>query len=154
MAMTRRQLVAIGLGTAGVGALAGCLDGSTSSDGESDDTTAASSFFVFGSIASAVADDAADTELLVPVGQHGHGWEPGPRVREDIYDADLLVHGPETFQPWLDDVLEDLDADGDDVVTVDVSHDVSLLPAEGGHDHDGHDDTDHDGHDDTDHDGH
>ncbi|WP_049981598.1 metal ABC transporter substrate-binding protein [Halolamina rubra] len=137
MALTRRQLLAAGVGTASVGALAGCVDGSVSAGADSE-TTTASSFFVFGSIAAAVAGDAAATELLVPIGQHGHGWEPGPRVREAVADADLLVHGPETFQPWVDDVLADLDADGAEVATVDAASDVALLPAGGGHDdHDG-----------------
>jgi len=147
MALTRRQLLAAGVGTASVGALAGCVDGSISAGADSE-TTAASSFFVFGSIAAAVAGDAAATELLVPIGQHGHGWEPGPRVREAVADADLLVHGPETFQPWVDDVLADLDADGAEVATVDAAGDVSLIPAEDGHDHgDEHDEeheTEHD----------
>ena len=164
MELTRRRLLAVGVGTAGVGALAGCLDGSASDGTGSGDgtasgsTTATSSFFVFSSIAGAVAGDATATDLLVPVGQHGHGWEPGPRVREEIYDADLLVHGPETFQPWIDDVLADLDGDGAEVTTVDVAHDVDLLPADGNHGHEGehtgeHQGTDHhdDGHEETDH---
>lgn len=162
MKLTRRRFVATGIGAAGIGALAGCLDGSNADESESMGTTAQSSFFVFGSITAAVAGDAATAELLVPTGQHGHGWEPGPRVREEVADADLLVHGPENFQPWMDDVLADLDADGADVVTVDASHDVSLLAAGESHeehtgDHDGtdHGGTDHEGtkHDETDHDG-
>ena len=160
MELTRRRLLAVGAGTAGVGALAGCLEGSATEGTASGDTAATSSFYVFGSIAGAVADDAAATDLLVPTGQHGHGWEPGPRVREDIYDADLLVHGPEAFQPWVDDVLADLDGDGAEIATVDVAHDVDLLPADGDHGHEGehtegHEETEHHGeteqHDETDH---
>ncbi len=148
----------IAVGTAGVGALAGCLDATNGDRSESDGRTAQSSFFVFGSITDAVAGDAATAALLVPTGQHGHGWEPGPRVREEVSGADLLVHGPEAFQPWMDDVLADLDADGDEVATVDVAHDVDLLPANGGHghedggdDHEAHAETDH--HEETEHDG-
>lgn len=146
MEFTRRRLLTAAA-TTGAVALAGCAGGSagTASAG----TTARSSFFVFDSVAAAVAGDAAATDLLVPTGQHGHGWEPGPRVREAIYDADLLVHGPETFQPWIDDVLADLDGDGAEVATVDVAHDVDLLPADGGHDHEG----EHDEHEETEHDG-
>ena len=158
MELTRRRFVATGVGTAGIGALAGCLGGSNAAEPESDGTAAQSSFFVFGSITAAVAGDATASKLLVPTGQHGHGWEPGPRVREAVSDADLLVHGPENFQPWMDDVLADLDADGADVATVDVSHDVSLLSAGESHDgeHSGdHEGTDHEGtaHDETEHHG-
>ncbi|GAB7095742.1 hypothetical protein JCM30237_28960 [Halolamina litorea] len=168
MGFTRRQLMAVAAGTAGITALAGCTDGEGSSGTESGRTSAASSFFVFGDVTAEVAGDVAAADLLVPVGQHGHGWEPGPRVRADIRDADLFVHGMEGFQPWVDGIVGDLAADGADVTTVDASRDVDLLPADGEHeehesgdgDHDGHDEThttDHDGHDEThttEHDGH
>jgi zinc transport system substrate-binding protein len=146
MCPTRRQLVT-GVGLAGIGALAGCLGGDT---GESDGAapggrTARSSFFVFGDLTARVAGDAATAELLVPVGQHGHGWEPGPRVREAIHDADLLVHGMSGFQPWVDGVLDDLAADGSDVTTVDASAGVDLLAVGSDHDHEKHHDERHGG---------
>jgi zinc transport system substrate-binding protein len=46
------------------------------------------------------------------------------------------------FQPWLDTIKSDLEADGSDVVTVDVSAEVDLLAAGEGHDHE---EDDHDG---------
>ncbi|MFC6787204.1 metal ABC transporter substrate-binding protein [Halobaculum halobium] len=150
MERTRRAVIG-SVGAIGAGALAGCL-GSRPGSGDSDgggtgsdgDATAQATFFVFGDVASAVAGDATSTDLLVPVGQHGHGWEPGPRVRESIRAADLLVHGMTGFQPWVDDVAADLAADDAAVDTVDASADVALLPATGehGHDHGGdeHDD--------------
>ena len=138
MESTRRRLLS-GVGATAVGGLfAGCIGDTPESSRDGADTpTVRSSFFVFGDIAEAVAGDAATAELLVPVGQHGHGWKPGPRVRERIRDADLFVHGMEGFQPWADDVVTDLDADGADVATVDVSEAVDLLAAgDGGHAHD------------------
>jgi len=99
MSYTRRTFLSTAVGVVGLGALAGCQG---SSPEESADTAQAS-FFVFGDIASEVAGDAASTGLLVPIGQHGHGWEPGPRVREDIYNTNLFVHGMPGFQPWVDD---------------------------------------------------
>ena len=149
MDTTRRRLLAATAGIGGAGALAGCTDGDASADGDPSGSsgesgpTAQASFFVFGDIAEQVVGDAATAELLVPVGQHGHGWEPGPSVREAIYDAELFVHGMEEFQPWVDTILRDLDADGAGVATVDASSGIDLLEAGGG---DGHDD--HDGHDD------
>ena len=130
MEYTRRRLLATTAGIAGLGALAGCSEGSgtTSADVQS-------SFFVFGDIVANVAGDGATTDLLVPIGQHGHGWEPGPSVREAIADASLFVHGMAGFQPWVDSIVADLEADGADVRAVDVSADVSLL----GFDESGHD---------------
>jgi zinc transport system substrate-binding protein len=134
MGLTRRQAL-LGAATAGsTGTTAGCLGGSVDGgDTETSETTVQSSFFVFGDLADHVAGDAATSELLVPVGQHGHGWAPGPRIREDIRDADLFVHGMEGFQLWVDDIRTDLEADAAEVATVDASADVSLLEA-GGHD--------------------
>lgn len=148
MDTTRRRLLAATAGIGGAGALAGCIDGDASTDGdpsgssEESGPTAQASFFVFGDIAEQVVGDAATAELLVPVGQHGHGWEPGPNVREAIYDAELFVHGMEGFQPWVDTILRDLDADGAGVATVDASHGVDLLEAGGGDGHDDHDEHD------------
>ena len=158
MDTTRRRLLAATAGIGGAGALAGCTDGDASADGDPSGSfgesgpTAQASFFVFGDITEQVVGDAATAELLVPVGQHGHGWEPGPSVREAIYDAELFVHSMEGFQPWVDTILRDLDADGAGVATVDASHGVDLLEAGGGDGHDGEHDT-HDGEHDT-HDDH
>ncbi|SFR91131.1 zinc transport system substrate-binding protein [Halomicrobium zhouii] len=151
MDFTRRRLLTATAGAAGAGLLAGCLDGAA--DGadpgsESGGPVAQSTFFVFGDITAQVAGDAADAELLVPVGQHGHGWEPGPSVREDVHDADLLVHGMTGFQPWVDGIIGDLEADGSDVATVDVSSGVDLLAPGAGHDEEHHDEA-HDDHEET-----
>ncbi|MFC7136092.1 metal ABC transporter substrate-binding protein [Halobaculum litoreum] len=137
MDYTRRSLLA-SAGVLTTGAVAGCLGdaGAATAAGADGDAAAQASFFVFGGVAREVAGDATTTDLLVPVGQHGHGWEPGPRVREAIRDADLLVHGPEGFQPWVDDVLGDLAADDADVTAVDVAAGVALLAAGEGHDDD------------------
>lgn len=136
MEFTRRRLLAGTAGAFGAGALAGCTGNTVGGRGSgSDSVTARASFFVFGDLAARVAGDVANTGLLVPVGQHGHGWEPGPRVREDIRNADLFVHGMEGFQPWVDDIRTDLEADGSDVTAIDVSAGISLLEAGGGRDH-------------------
>src|SRR6056297_2914889 len=149
---TRRRLLAATAGVAGLGAVAGCSGGS----GQSNAADVQSSFFVFSDIAANVAGDSTTTDLLVPLGQHGHGWEPGPRVRENIYDASVFVHGMAGFQPWADDIVADLDADGAEVTPVDVSADVSLLAFGASHDehgteahdeHDGHDEHETDSHD-------
>jgi len=139
MTLTRRRLLSTTAGLIGAGLLAGCGGSSGSTDG---DPLAQASFFVFGDIAEHIAGDAAETDLLVPIGQHGHGWEPGPRVREDIHAAELLVHGMPGFQPWIDSIAGDLEADGSDVTTVDISTGVDLLAAGESHD-DEHSDSEH-----------
>jgi zinc transport system substrate-binding protein len=154
MERTRRQVLLAAATAGGIGTTAGCLGEPDGGATETSETTAQSSFFVFGDIADHVAGDAATSELLVPVGQHGHGWEPGPRIREEVRGADLFVHGMEGFQPWVDDIRNDLGADGTDVAAVDASADVELLRAgdheEGDHEEGDHEEGDHaggDGHD-------
>jgi zinc transport system substrate-binding protein len=158
MELTRRRLLSAA-GAAGAGLLAGCTaDGDTDATATSGTTTAQASFFVFGDVAAQVAGDTATADLLVPIGQHGHGWEPGPSVREAIRDADLLVHGMTGFQPWVDDIHADLEADGAAVTTVDVSGGLDLLEPgthdEGEHHDDEHTETSHDEHDGEHHDEH
>lgn len=138
---TRRQLPSTTAGIAGLTAFSGCLSvradstGNSSGSEEMGRPVARASFFIFGDFASHVAGDTASTDVLVPIGQHGHGWEPGPRVREKIHDADVFVHGGPGFQPWADDILHDISHDGGDVVTVDLSAGLSLLDADAGHTH-------------------
>ncbi|MFC7205435.1 metal ABC transporter substrate-binding protein [Haloferax namakaokahaiae] len=132
--------------TAGVvtGGLAGCLGGTAGSQSDAE-TTGSASFFVFGDILGHVAGDVATTETLVPVGQHGHGWEPGPDIQGRIYESALFVHGMPGFQPWADDVLTSLEADGADVVTVSAAADVELheIGADGNHAHESHEEEEH-----------
>ncbi|VTT85153.1 Zinc ABC transporter, periplasmic-binding protein ZnuA [Halorubrum sp. DM2] len=139
---TRRRLVATGIGFTAISALAGC----TSNDADSGDSTgdgpgAQSSFFVFGDFATHVAGDAATAETLVPVGQHGHGWEPGPDIQGTILESDLFIYGTDGFQPWVGDLITSLRDDEADVEMVSVGEGVDLI--EGGHDHGGEDEHDH-----------
>jgi len=134
---TRRRLV-MAAGMAGIGGLAGCLGGNATGEangGSAGGPVARSSFFVFDGITARVVGDAATAELLVPVGQHGHGWEPGPRIREEIRGADLFVHGMPGFQPWVDDITRDLAADEGTVTAVDASAGIDLLATGSEHDH-------------------
>jgi zinc transport system substrate-binding protein len=150
MEVTRRKLLSGVAGSAASGLLAGCVGGDSGNG--SGATTAEASFFVFGDMTTQVAGDTAEGSLLVPVGQHGHGWEPGASVRRDIREADLLVHGMAGFQPWVDNIKTDLEADDATVQAIDISRDVSLLEAgAGGHDHSG--DGDHQGEDSDHHNG-
>ena len=68
----RRVLGAIGAGV-GMSALAGCTGGDA--DGG---RFAEASFHVMGDLTGAIVGDVDTTATLVPIGQHGHGWEAGP----------------------------------------------------------------------------
>ncbi|ELZ84808.1 periplasmic solute binding protein [Haloferax elongans ATCC BAA-1513] len=146
---TRRGFVTTCAGTVAA-SLAGCLGSATGGDESADGTRAAASFFVFGDIARHVAGDVATAETLVPTGQHGHGWEPGPDVQGRVLQSDLFVHGMPEFQPWADDIRTSLDADGADVMSVDITADIDLheLGPDGGHAHGDHEE-DHDEHEST-----
>jgi len=149
---TRRRLIVAGLGTATIGALAGCTsnngdsgaaenDGSTAT--ENTGPEAQSSFFVFGDLASQVVGDTATAETLVPIGQHGHGWEPGSKIQGTILESDLFLYGMDGFQPWADDLVTSLRDDDADVDIVAAGADIDLI--EGGHGHDHGHEGDHEG---------
>jgi len=140
---TRRRFIAAGVGAATIGSIAGCSStGSESEDGDSTSNTAESpenslsaqaSFFVFGEFADAIAGDVAAAETLVPIGQHGHGWEPGPDIQGRVLESDLFIYGTEGFQPWADDLITSLRDDNADVEMIATGEGVELI--EGGHDH-------------------
>ncbi|WP_416841549.1 metal ABC transporter substrate-binding protein [Haloferax sp. DFSO52] len=136
MRTQKRRAFLAAVSTAVAAGVGGCL-GSDSSARPTAETLAAASFFVFGDIAANVAGDGAVVETLVPVGQHGHGWEPGPDVQGRVIESDIFVHGMPSFQPWVDDVLTSLDADDAAVLPVDIAADIDLHEASADeHDHD------------------
>jgi zinc transport system substrate-binding protein len=122
-----------GTGAALGGVLAGCAGEGTAGAEDDGQLQAQASFFVFGDLASAVAGDTADAETLVPIGQHGHGWEPGPDLQATVFESDLFVYGMEGFQPWADDVVRNIRADDRDVDPVPVGDGVDLLGHDGEH---------------------
>ncbi|WP_224268276.1 metal ABC transporter substrate-binding protein [Haloprofundus salinisoli] len=138
---SRREILGTSAGLL-TAALAGCTDtnGSGESGGASGsgEPTAQASFFVLSDFASNVAGDAATVESLVPFGQHGHGWEPGPDLQRTVLESDAFVYMGEGFQPWADDVVTNLEDADSDVAVIEARHGVDLLGAPGdgdGHDH-------------------
>ncbi|WP_224448982.1 metal ABC transporter substrate-binding protein [Haloprofundus salilacus] len=149
----RRAVLGLGAGTL-VAALAGCVGagggsstGGTGGDGK---TTVQSSFFVLSDFAANVVGDVATVENLVPFGQHGHGWEPGPDVQRSVLESNAFVYMGEGFQPWADDVVTNLEDADSDIAVIEARHDVDLLSAPGtgddGDEH-GHDDNGNESHD-------
>ncbi|WP_323191516.1 metal ABC transporter solute-binding protein, Zn/Mn family [Halostella sp. PRR32] len=134
--LTKRELLSIGAGTIAAGS-AGCLDAvSGGSDGE---TAVQSSFFVLGDFAANVAGGAADADTLVPVGQHGHGWEPSGQLQRDVLTANAFVFMGEGFQPWADDIVRNVESDDANVEVIEARHGIDLLSVDGDHEgHEGH----------------
>jgi len=127
--LSRRKLLEVTAGTATVG-LAGCLAGAEPEDStDSEGVTVVASFFTFYDFARQVAAGTpVEVENLVPVGMHGHGWEPDPSITRDIVDADAFVHVGENFQPWADRAIRTVRDDDTDTHLVNAREGVELLP--------------------------
>ncbi|WP_332898892.1 metal ABC transporter substrate-binding protein [Haladaptatus sp. CMSO5] len=141
---TRRSVLQCG-GALAVSAFAGCVaDGPSDTAGEQ---LATASFFVLADFATNIVEDGAAIDNLVPIGQHGHGWEPGPSIQTSILDAAAFIYMGEGFQPWADNVVANLERDAPEIVVIEARHGISLLDA-GGHesDEDDHDETGNDPH--------
>ncbi|MFC6991674.1 metal ABC transporter substrate-binding protein [Haladaptatus sp. GCM10025707] len=125
--------------------LAGCLGDSS---GEAGQSTATASFFVLSDFAEQIVGDGLTIENLVPVGQHGHGWEPGPNVQRSVLQSLAFLYVGHGFQPWADNIVSNLAADAPEVVVVEAWEDIDLLAATGhdqGEEDGGHkEDEDHD----------
>ncbi|WP_224334316.1 metal ABC transporter substrate-binding protein [Haloprofundus halobius] len=158
----RREILGMSAGLL-TAALAGCTgtnagEGSGGANGDGEPTVQAS-FFVLSDFAEHVAGDAAAVENLVPFGQHGHGWEPGPDLQRAVIQSDAFVYMGEGFQPWADKVVTNIEDADSDVAVVEARHGVDLLgppedEAEHGHDEETHNNETHDEHSNGTHDEH
>jgi len=121
--LSRRRALAAGSGLLATG-LAGCLGGSTASNGP----VAVASFFSFYDFGREIARDTPlSVENLVPTGLHGHGWEPNASVTRDIIEADAFVHVGPGFQPWADRAIQTLKDDDVDTALINVREGVELV---------------------------
>ena len=142
---TRRRLLTTSIGAATAASLAGCTgsDAEQSTAGaEADEAStvdATAPFHVFGDITEAVVGDSGAVETLVPLGSHGHGWEPSGDTQATVIDSDLFVY-MDGFQPWADDMVASMRDDDAPVTAVNVADGIEKL---GGHD--GHSEEDHSG---------
>ena len=125
--VTRRTVLEAGSGLLPV-SLAGCLDGSRERT-DTGETRVVSTFFTFYDFARHVAGDTAQVESLVPLGEQGHGWEPSADVQRQANNADVFVYVGPGVQRWADNVVTNLRSDNPDVVIVNASEGIDLLPA-------------------------
>ncbi|MGP4763534.1 metal ABC transporter solute-binding protein, Zn/Mn family, partial [Klebsiella pneumoniae] len=72
---------------------------------------------------------------LVPPGEHGHDFDPGPSIVQDIEDADAFIHLRD-FSSWQDDAAAER-GDEDDVVGIEASEGIEFFdsPAEDNDEH-------------------
>lgn len=126
--LARRDVLRTAGAVVSAGSLAGCSNvlGETGEDGDGPRVVA--SFFSFYDFARHVA---AGTDLtvenLVPVGLHGHGWEPDASITRAIVDADGFVHVGEGFQPWADRAIEVVERDAPETTLIDARAGIDLL---------------------------
>jgi len=133
--LSRRQVLSVGGGVLGA-ALAGCLDGgdNPSGDGE-EEYSVATSFLMPYDVTRQIGGDHLAVEDLVPIGEHGHDWDPDPRIVQEIEDADAFVYTRD-FSSWQDDAAAELE-DDDEILVIDVSEGITFIdsPAEENDEH-------------------
>jgi len=123
--LSRRQALAAGSGAL-LSGIAGCFGGVNADD--SAGPTAVASFFSFYDFARQIADGTSVTvENLVPVGMHGHGWQPNAQVTRDIIEAEAFIHVGPGFQPWADRAIQTLADDDVDTQLINVREGVELV---------------------------
>ncbi|SDR36377.1 metal ABC transporter substrate-binding protein [Natronobacterium texcoconense] len=135
--VSRRTFVAVTGATLGAG-LAGCL-GDDPQNGDQGDESA--DFTVFASMPAVwdfirqTAGDQMEAIDLVPVGEHGHDWDPRTDVVEQMDDADGFVYLRD-FAAWQDDAADQLER-RDDVVVIEASEGIEFFdsPAEDDDEH-------------------
>ncbi|ELY59557.1 metal ABC transporter periplasmic protein [Natronococcus amylolyticus DSM 10524] len=146
---TRRTVLAAGVGTLAAG-IAGCLDedpqedngvdgdditSEDDGDGEDDAYTVAAGMPALWDFTREVGGDHVNAVDLVPTGEHGHDYEPGPGIVEEIEEADAFVYMRE-FAGWMDDAVAELE-DDDSVAVIDASEGIEFFdsPAEDDDEH-------------------
>lgn len=128
MGCTRRRVLST-VGGVGVLGVTGCLDGGET--GNDARFVAQVSFPVIHDFASEVVPDDAEANSLVPVGQHGHGWEPSPDVQRNVATSDAFVYVFDGFQPWANDMASNMRRDHPEVALVEAGKDVDILETGG-----------------------
>jgi len=140
MGYNRRKVLAAVGGVAYSG-LTGCLSGESAGRSGFE---AQISFPVMHDLGENVVPEDAEANSLVPVGQHGHGWEPSPDVQREVSSSDAFVYVFEGFQPWADDMVTNVRRDHPDVAIVEAGEGVDMLEVgEYGHGDEGENDGHH-----------
>ena len=139
--LSRRNFT-IGAGSLAVAGIAGCLgDDPTQGDIGGNRSNPDAELSVFATMPAVwdfvrqVAGDRMNAIDLVPVGEHGHDWNPDASTVEDLDTADGFVYLRD-FASWQDDAADSLTADGGTVV-IEASEGIEFFdsPAEDNDEH-------------------
>nr|WP_049889428.1 metal ABC transporter substrate-binding protein [Natronolimnohabitans innermongolicus] len=136
-ALSRRDFALLSGGSLLAG-LAGCLGGDDDPELDVDENTVIASMPALWDFTRQIAgedDDTLESFDIVPVGEHGHDWNPEPATVEDIDHAGGFVYMRD-FASWQDDAAEQLEADGETTV-IDASEGIEFFdsPAEDNDEH-------------------
>ena len=99
------------------------------------------SFYPFYEITRNIADD-AEVSSFVPIGSEPHTFDPTPGDIIRLNDADVFITSGIGLEEWELTVLEGLEQD---ILVIDASDGITLLPATDSHDHE-HSHSDYDPH--------
>ncbi len=138
MGISRRTVLTTTAGVTAAG-LAGCLgddnDGAGEQSHEEDNHRITAGMPALWDFTRQIAGDHMEAIDLVPTGQHGHDYEPGPGIVQEIEDADGFVYMRD-FAGWQDDAAAELE-NNDDVAVIDASEGIEFFdsPAEDNDEH-------------------
>ncbi|TYL39698.1 zinc ABC transporter substrate-binding protein [Natronococcus pandeyae] len=131
--LTRRSVLATGVGALAASA-AGCLDEDPQSgNGDDDDSddgeyTVTAGMPALWDFARQVGGDHIAVTDLVPTGEHGHDYDPGTGIVQEIEDADAFVYMRD-FASWQDDAAAELE-DDESVTVIDASEGIEFFDSE------------------------
>lgn len=91
------------------------------------------SFYPLYDFVQKIGGEHVDVTSLVPAGVEPHDWTPKSRDITSIRNADVFVYQGADFEVWVDSVMKTLD--DSEVVTVEASHGIEMIPGSG-HSHD------------------
>ncbi|MGM0604420.1 MAG: metal ABC transporter substrate-binding protein [Halobacteriota archaeon] len=161
MRSTRRRVLR-GTGAVSAALLAGCLG--NGSDGSSAGTNGEleapagrggyAAFFTLADWTQHVAGDHMDVVNPVPAGEVGHGWEPTADLQTQVAESDVFVYLDIPEFRWAQKLVESIDGEDADVVTIDALEGLDIRDhEEDDHEEDDHEEDDHeeDDHEEDDH---
>ncbi|ELY96669.1 metal ABC transporter periplasmic protein [Natrialba chahannaoensis JCM 10990] len=134
--LTRRTALASASGLL-VG-VAGCLSGDDDEVNGGDagsEYTVSTGFLALWDFTRQVAGEHMNVVDLVPIGEHGHDFDPDPSVVADVEDSDAFVYLRD-FASWQDDTAAELEA-ADDVHVIEAAEGIEFFdsPAEDDDEH-------------------
>ena len=133
---------------ASLAVFAGCSTNGTAQSTRSesgDKVSVVASFYPMYDFAQKVGGDRVDVTCLVPAGTEPHDWEPSTADMKTIASVQVLVYSGAGMEHWVNDVTSAVG--NKDLVSVEASQGVDLLPAAGDEheaEHEGSHEADHD----------